>query len=382
MHTRRPRRGRRIGIFVCAMLIASSVCPHSLPAQAETRRDLYSVDIEVTSRQRDERRRALGRALLQVMLRLTGRAALFETEGIQRALSSAENYARSYSYESVVDDSGEVQRIWLKTSFEPRFVERLLREEMLSLWPSNRPRVVIWLAYGSNKLQLAAPDDVPVISELIDDYSVRYGLPARLPLMDLEDIRNVKISDIARFNKDRLWRASERYQSDSVLSGSLIGTDESGWVGRWNFSYDRKDHSFAVSCQRSVHCARRGLDMVRELLLRYQGLAPEDIRVEPIFLSLGGVSDFFDYISAKDYLSNLQLVHSVTPNEIRPGQIVFSVNTATGPASLRQAIALDRRFDEVEIASEPELPIEAGATQSDETRPEKRQLRYILPKKR
>ena len=327
----------------------------------------------------DERRRALGRALLQIMLRLTGRTALFESDGIQRALGSAETYARSYQYESVVDDEGEIQRIWLKVRFEPRFVERLLREESLSLWPSNRPSVVIWLAYGVDKLRLPAPDDIPEISALVEDYSVRYGLPARLPLMDLQDTRSVKVADISRFNKDRLWRASTRYLADSILSGSLIGTDESGWVGRWNYSYDREDHSFAVSCPRAMDCARRGLDVVRELLLKRQGLAPQDIRIEPIFLSLDGVGGFADYMRAKDYLSGLQLVHSVTPSEVRPGQVVFSMNAVAGSASLRQALALDRRLSEVE-APEADAGEAAEADGKEEEGDEA--LRYILPRMR
>ncbi len=334
----RPMKVRTLLIFFFLL-----GCLQGPPAAAETLQDIYMGETVVGSRLAGERRQAAGRALLQVMIRVTGLSWLPESRALQVVLADAERYMRSYRYRrQALPDGGEATL--LSVRFEPRFVENILREIGQSIWPANRPNVVIWAVRQEEEPRLLGAEAAPDIAAGVEDYAVQRGLPARLPLMDLEDRRALRPGDVLRNRRGKLWTASSRYLADSVLAGFMSGVPGGLWTARWSYMYGDEDLNFAVSAVSETDCVLTALNRVREFLVARQALPPEQGLPEPVLLSLSGLNRFSDYSGALSYLSSLDLVREALPVRVEQSRVWFRLDTQASPVLLREAIALDRRL--------------------------------------
>lgn len=313
------------------------------PATAETLQDIYTGETVVDSRLAGERRQAAGRALLQVMIRVTGLSWLPETRALQVVLSDAERYMRSYRYRRQALPDGREATL-LSVRFEPRFVESVLWETGHAIWPANRPNIVVWAVRQEDEPRLLGAEVAPDIATGVEDYAVQHGLPVRLPLIDLEDSQALQPEDVLRVRRGKLWAASGRYLADSVLAGFMSGVPGGLWTARWSYMYGDEDIDFAVSGVSEADCVLTALDRVREFLVARQALSPEQALLEPVQLTLSGLNRFRDYAGALAYLRGLELVREALPVRIEGAQAWFRLDTQVSPELLREAIALDRRL--------------------------------------
>ena len=318
-------------------------CLPAPPAATETLQDIYTGEVSVDSRLASERSEAAGRALLQVMIRVTGLSWLPEGHSLQVALAEAERYMRSYRYRrQALPDGGEATI--LSVRFEPRFVESILRDTGQPIWPANRPNLVVWAVRRGDGAQLLGPEAAPAIAAGMERYALQHGLPVRLPLVDLEDRRALLPEDILRIRREKLWTASSRYLADSVLAGFINGVPGGLWTARWSYMYGDESIDFAVSAASETDAVLTALDRVRAYLVARQALSPEQALPEPALLSLSGLRDFSDYVLALRYLRGLELVRDALPLRVDAQRTWFRLDTQVGLPLLREAIALDRHL--------------------------------------
>ncbi len=330
---------------VLTVLLALCLAGLPIAAPAEILRDLYLGETVVENRLVTERASGSGRALLQVLLRLTGRGWLPESPAIQDALRDGSPYMRSYRYRRV-ELADEDELTLLSVQFEPRLVEQLLREAGFVLWPANRPNVVTWLVQRGEEAQFLSPDLNPDVGALVENYTRRHGLPVRMPLMDLEDQARLSAEDVLRSKRRELWKASERYVADSVLGGFLSGAPGQAWVARWTYLYGKEAWSFAVSCADAPDCVRSALDAVRDFLVARQALPPERSAPGSLRVEVGGVDHFSVYAGLLAYLRGLEQVQTAQPVYLEDERILFALDSRATPELLREVFALDRRIEQ------------------------------------
>lgn len=375
------------------------------PAHADVV-DLYVGEVDVNTRQEEERRVALGRALMQVLIRLTGKPWLGETDILKSVLEDAEPYMRSYQYRSVsgVDD---VERIVLSVTFERRFLRDLMEVEGLSLWPASRPGVAIWAAFqDGSRESILNTHNTPEVAEAINHYNHHYGMSAHLPIGDIQDSDLLSVKDILGTDKKALRRASERYLVDGILVGALSGGDIGGWVARWQyfesteeaernarkrlrnrsnrertfFSRERnaaqdekKEHHIAtsavvLSCRVRAECVLYGLDALRELLVSRESVIASELGEGLFLVRIEDVKTYQDYKDVLQYLEQLSLTEFVFPVEFEPDTVVYQVGTHRSMRSLYDALERERRL---ELVSEVDL---------ENIRPRDIQLTYLWRK--
>ena len=328
--TRRP-------VFALALLAVALAWPATM--RAEVFRGLFTGAVPVWSRDGSERKEATVRALLQVLTRVSGRSSLSENAALLEGLASAQRLVRSYRYVATRTAAG----LGLEVRFEPRFVEQLLIDVGLSVWPGNRPNVVVWMVRGGTESRLREPD--PQLGSLVRDYSGRHGFLVRLPLLDLEDRRAIAPNDVSRLRRERLWRASSRYLADSILSGVVVG-EGSAWSGRWSYLYGDQLMNFAVSAGSEAGVLRTALDTVRAALVERQSLDQSTALAVPVRLSLGGLDHFVDYAELLRYLHDLDLVRSAAVLRVDRRQLLVALDARISSVRLRELFALDRRMVE------------------------------------
>ncbi|MFX3657599.1 MAG: DUF2066 domain-containing protein [bacterium] len=223
--TRRHRRRRRAGAWFALTLALLAAAP----AGADEVPWLYDVRVPVADQSPGARIEAGGRALAELLTRITGLASVPRSDPVNRALAAPDLYDSQFGFERGADGGLE-----LGLQFVPDAVLKLVREARLPVWRANRPRVVAWIVVedaSGERAVLGTASDHPV-AQAVRERARQRGLPLQLPLMDLEDQLAVDPAAVWGRLSQTLLPASERYGADIVLVGRLQQVPGGSWIGR------------------------------------------------------------------------------------------------------------------------------------------------------
>ena len=83
----------------------------------------------------------------------------------------------------------------------------------------------------NENIKLVSDDATPDLIEALDQAASQHAVPVLFPLMDLEDIALVSISDIVSREYDSINTMASRYVPDALLVGQIVGRSGKGWQG-------------------------------------------------------------------------------------------------------------------------------------------------------
>ena len=213
---------------VIAMVLAAHVAV--LPvASAATVQGLYSVTVPRDPAASDRRAAAEQAAMASLLIRVTGSRTAALDPAVRPLLAAPREYVTSY---------GELQGGSHRVEFRRAPIESALKALGLRVWGPERPLTLLWVAVddgvggrallGANEtteLRGAATPAVTAmlkaVREQITAAAEERGLPIALPLLDLEDLNTVQITDVLGGFEDRILAASARYRADAVLIGHV-----------------------------------------------------------------------------------------------------------------------------------------------------------------
>lgn len=156
----------------------------------------------------------------EVIVRASGRRDALMNPVIQAAIPKASSYLFSFSYtgNKIETVEGKPQtRIGIQLDYSPQAIKQLLKAAQLPLWPSQRPKVLVWTVYRETSLtELHRVPDETVMNQLHSQTWLR-GLNMQMPEWDLEDNLAVSVNDIWQLNLEKIKTASARYKADVIL---------------------------------------------------------------------------------------------------------------------------------------------------------------------
>jgi len=204
-------------LTLCLPLLSQS-------ASAALVEGLYQVREPVASQQPSERDAALGRALQDLVVRLTGDANAAQSPALSESVKSPQQLITQYSY-----DAGPPAV--LVVNFDPASVNRTLTQAGLPIWGANRPSVMTWWLNDSDGGTALVGDSQPAAAPL-QRAAQDSGLPLVLPLADLSEQLVGTAENIDSGKPDALREASKRYSSDVLLA---VHARQSGgsWQAQW-----------------------------------------------------------------------------------------------------------------------------------------------------
>jgi len=227
----------------------------SASLQAKEVDALFEVSVPVENQSNSKRRIATRKALVDVMIRISGQSTAVSNAIVKSNLAKASAYIQRYLYreEEIVGNDGVIgKQLMLDLFFDKMELRNLLSDAELPRWGANRPQVLLWIAIGDQKqrfligteaedmlplLMSRQPDDeinrlsnedmVPELEieqvsidlkQILTQKAFRRGLPVILPLMDLEDSIAIDVADVwGRFVMP-IRQASSRYEHDAILA--------------------------------------------------------------------------------------------------------------------------------------------------------------------
>jgi len=325
-------RWRVLAAAFAAWLAAAGAAAEEVPW-------LYEVEVPVADQSSMARLDAAGRALAELLTRLTGLASVPRNEAVSRALAAPDLYYNQFAYERDAAD----EELRLRLQFTPRSVLELIRDANLPIWRANRPAVLAWVVVddGTERRILAADSEHPVVAALRERARER-GLPLRLPLMDLTDQLAVSPAAVWGRLSQTLMPASARYAADIVLVGRIQQLGGDRWEADWEFWVEGDIRELELEAAEPQPLGRAAADLVAdELAARYAVL---DRGVRRLDLVVSAVQGAGDYAALLRYFGGLEFVEQVTVSSVSGDRLGVSLFTAAEPDQLLELFRLDQRL--------------------------------------
>ena len=346
MQIEMTRHGRRTGPMARILnfaigLIALCLCG---AAAAVEMNSLYTVVVPLDPNDPDSQNLAYQTALTEVLVRVTGTTAVAESEQIAELFPNPVRFV--LQFRPGPDNT-------LVISLDGPAIENVLRQSGASIWGSDRPLTLIWIAvdWGQGEREIVAagdqdrmPRDARFIDrnrslrERISDSASRRGIPVLFPSLDTEDLENISFSDIWGGFDDLLLQASMRYQAESVLVGRI--RPESLQENRWTWYH-------AGERVRWYGASGDIIQWLADSLAALYVISGRD-PLDTIRLTISGIDSARAFGRVQRFIENLRGVEKIMIDTVAGDRIVYMVQIRGGPERLQRALELSSLLELVD----------------------------------
>ena len=329
--------------------------PGDAEAAAPTRElEWYTAEVPVRSQESRERDAALGRALAQVVIRVTGRVGSTNNPVVQKALRVPETVLLGTEYRDVEEMAGgvPVQRQVLAASFDPEAVDALVMAAGLPLWVGERPRPMLWLAIddgGGAGPRLVSAQQINVVRPLALrglERGLRFLLPAG------NAIEQPAAARIWALDPAAMSVLSGRYGASKQLLGKLSRAP-GGWQAEWLLADGASElKRWSVTDASPQRAIASGADAAADLLAARQSRMIEAGEPEVVDAEIVGIDSQDRWLGLAAYLQSLPVLRSHQIIEAQPGRVRVRLDLAVDRARFEAMLAGGGRL--------AVLPMDAG----------------------
>lgn len=328
--------------------------------------DIYKTEVLVKNQSEAERNAAARASFGELIVRVSGQRSAISHPAIQQALPNAQNYLFGFAYKSTTEtlssDGKNLTATGLQLNFEPRAIEKLLRDAQLPLWPATRPKVLVWLvAKGPAGLRVAAqPADIQAM-QMQASYR---GLPLVLPQQEAELTAN----DLWSVNIEKIKAVSLRYKADAILVGRYTPSgsgaipaasassnepiDSSGapwgslgpWVGDWQLLHADNIQSFTDETPEAGGLFASAVDRAADYFANQYAIAPSNQGPQAIMLRVRNITSFGAFKEVQRYLDELTMVQRMEVVTVNPEGLLVRLTAEGDTKLLMSTLALGRRL--------------------------------------
>ena len=325
----------RRGGFVVAMLLGLLA---SLPAMAQRVEGsrpgadgMYSAEVRVNSQAEGERERGFAQALAQVLGKLSGDRSAASAPGVRNELRQAGRYVRDHAYRQDEGRSASGAPTFntiLVVHFDEDRVDALASALGLPVWPTPRPKPVLWLAIddGSGPRLVGVPQ-ADAARPTLDRAKVR-GYQLGLPGGSAAE--RALVAAIWRGDTVAVRQASSRYRSPMQLVGKMYRSG-GGWKADWTFIDDGEVLSqWSQDGASPRQVLATGADGAADALVARYAKRTVTGEAGDYRVAFTGIDSAEDYLRLAGYLQGLAVVQSARPLRATPGRMEYELGLASG----------------------------------------------------
>jgi hypothetical protein len=323
--------------LLAGLLVSLTIVPLAYGAVVA---HLYDVTLPVQSQSEDEWQSLVQQGLSQVLERTCGNTNVSTQPQVKKALDSAQDYVEQYAYEG--------NNLTIK--YSPDLVNQLLEKTGQSVWGQRRPNVVLWLAIEDNQQRrIVGAETDPTLHTYLTQFAKQKGIPLILPLMDLEDMSAVTVTDVWGQFPSVLSQASERYGAQIILLGRVMHHANSAnvWEGNWQLLTRVDLPSWNVQAASLEEVLAQGISQSTQYLktnpAQSNQKAVRATRGKPFLIGIEGIQSSNDFAEIEKYLKGLDQVVDVNIHQLLGQVAVFEVTPRqeNGFQALELSIAMD-----------------------------------------
>ena len=361
----------------------------SFSVNATIIKNLFEVGVPVMSQSGKERKEASKQAFEILLVRLTGRRDLAETEIGKVLIENARLYVSSFRYElikeqvfesvdvmpvrPVLDEEAPMQQELIErqpiedeepelkptqklvVSFDEKAVKNSLWKQKLPVWGKTRPSTLLWVAVqDQNQRVLLDANEPTALLSYVEKQAEKRGIPMLYPLLDLEDQMNINVTDVWGAFKEPVKNASERYQPEAILSARLFLDPFGIWQSRWTLHQGSDEIEWQVSAPDLETATIDGLDQLADkLALRYAHISSVEDDSE-FLIYVTDVNSVTDFVKVNKYFSALSSIKKADLTQIKGSELVFRLDIRSSAKAVKQSIKLGKVLLSTEDSFAPE----------------------------
>jgi hypothetical protein len=340
-------------------------------ARATEMKGLYNERVAVKNQSTDSRKKASREALLSVLVKTTGKSSILNHPDIQNALTSPQQYLRSFHFET--DEQG----LFYVAEFNQNSVQNLIRSAGYKVWDSFRADTLILLVVEENnfaKTLLLENSSHPMI-EQIQQGSERQGLPITLPVLDLQN--QFGVYDVWGEFSESIRRVSQNYQVDLVLFGKLYpvrqhsttkGKRSDQWQAilsedqsllrkaptdaKWQLEWNVLD---AQPMTQPILFGQSQEELIGLLFNKLQGIVLTKMQGEQgqerneltqFELRVEQVNSMLEFMTLSELIKKFAMVERIQVAELFGDKVVFQITAFGSEDRLHRLLLLDERASE------------------------------------
>ena len=331
----------------------------SFGSLAKTFENLYVAEVLVPNESSSELLVGSRAGLAQVLVRVSGSRAIQENEVVVEALKNSDSYYYQYGYESSDElmfyKNDLTRALKLRLFYEPSVIAGLLRKADLPIWGSNRPEVLVWLAYMKNRERYIL--DEASESELLfflKERASERGISLIFPILDLTDTSKISVPEVWGQFHEKVEMASRRYSPEIILTGRLYNDPNQPIEAYWS-------HNGFGRWQSSEGITSAAEDLLKEMI---DQLADDLASVYAtgsnqgkIAVTVEGLTEYRKYAEINKYFKNLSPVVSSSLKYMEQGLSRFDLRIEGQPNQFIEIVRLDGVLSFVKRSSEENEPL-------------------------
>lgn len=300
---------------------------------------LFEAQASVGSQSDVERRGAISRALVQVLVRLSGDRAAPLSPLVRKALGNAEGLVTQADYhdEQAADTTGVPSRQVLQVQFDPSGIEALMVASGLHYWPAERPQPMLWLVIDDGRgPRLVSDQQLAVVRPLAQrglERGLRFGLPVGTT------VEQAAVHSLWAQKAEAIAPLGARYQRDAQLLGKLYRA-EGGWRADWLLTQAGVELArWSVNEIDPQRAIAEGADGAADALAKRDAIALDTGPAGARTVLISGIENDADFIRVMGYLQNLAVVRQMSVLEASAGQLRLRLDLAVGRRSFDALLA-------------------------------------------
>ncbi len=302
---------------------------------------LYSQTVSVTGKDARDQDEAMEDALAGVLVKVSGHEDVLTNQKIREALSKPENYVQKFGFHSGTPGRGQQQ--YFQADFDEQAINHLLRSAGLAIWGSNRSSTIVWLALDNAGRRAIINASGGLAMAFAIDFQDR-GLPVLFPLMDVDDSDAISVVDIWGGFNDKVRRASQRYGSESILTGRLTQKGEL-YSGRLILLFrGTLAKTATVEGLDAAGVAQSAASLVGSTLSGHYAVAASQSAGNAVSVVVENVTTLEAYAALGEYLERITAIRDVSLRKADGATVELVLAVDGSQNQLEEALALGRRL--------------------------------------
>lgn len=342
----------------------------SLPFKALTIEvtDLYQAKIILDGTA--SQNQAIQAAMKAVLVKVSGVEDIHKDDAFKSLVNQASRYVIQYRSEK----EGDIT--YFIAEFEQTKIDEVFKAANQPLWGSLRPQVLVWLVEEDGLERRILPaSSQKQIAQSMTLHAQQRGLPILLPLMDLDDLQRVEMSEIWGRFAVPIRDYSNRYAAEKsvvirVSNNSLVGevteVDENCLIcqGR-NYAVDwsiiEGDQTFSELYQGTDvnKLVNEALDDITQHI--YQQYALSTSTQQKLLIDVVNIESLLGYAKTFEFLNNLSAVEHVNlvkaEGKVRRFELSLLGSKDALYASIKLSNQLKQYIDPLAGAAADDIPI-------------------------
>ncbi|MGZ8240374.1 MAG: DUF2066 domain-containing protein [Methylobacter sp.] len=327
-------------LFRALIIWALFFCQQAFAAEVQ---GLYETEVIAKSQSAGERDIAIKEALTIVLSRILAGSNILQHPAVQTALADASHYVRQYQYslmESGSDANSSARA--MRVLFDEPSLLNLVKTGRLQMWHETRPETLLWLVVEENgQRSFFKADMMPELDSALHRMSRQTGLPLLFPLLDLDEQRELSVSDVLSAYPHSLLAVSERYGVVSILAGRVVKM-QGCWKADWAFYFDETIEQWLKPCATLNEVILTGMQGVYDRLSKYYAVKPYTLDPGSVTLKVSGIRDMKDANRVTGYLKSLAMVKSAIWIGEKAGLNLYKVNFAGKQGAFEEVVGIGR----------------------------------------